>query len=37
MDGVERYKLSAQNHQSNATIKNNVNYFSQSIISNEHK
>lgn len=37
MDHVERYKLTAQNHQSNVTIKNNINYFSQSVASNNHE
>lgn len=37
MNEVERYKLASQNHQSNATVKNNVNYFSQSVVSSDHE
>lgn len=35
MDSVERYKLTSQNHQSNATVKNNINYFSQRVVSHD--
>ena len=36
MNEVERYKLGSQNHQSNMTVKNNINYFSQAVVSSNN-
>lgn len=36
MDDIQTYKLGSQNHQSNTTVKNSINYFSESVVSNNN-